>query len=68
MSIKAGLDTHEAGVDDLDAVAVAQPHLAVHLHHAPDGVVRLTQVQQVVVPAKYKIILQLLCSKYKLRK
>ncbi len=52
MSIKAGLDTHEAGVDDLDAVAVAEPDLAVHLHHAPDGVVRLTQVQQVVVPTE----------------
>ena len=42
MSVEAGLNTHEARVEDLDPVPVAQPDLAVHLHHAPDGVVRLT--------------------------
>ena len=50
MSVQRDLDTHELGVDDMDPVPVAQPDLGVDLDHAADGVVRLAQVQQVVVP------------------
>ena len=50
MSVQRDLDTHELGVDDMDPVPVSQPDLGVDLDHATDGVVRLAQVQQVVVP------------------
>ena len=50
MGIKCSLDTHHLGVDNMDPVTIAQPHLAVDLDHAPDGVVGSPQVQQVVVP------------------
>ncbi len=47
--VEALLHRHGLGVDDEDAVAVSAPHLVVHLDHGPDGVVRLAQVQEVVV-------------------
>ena len=50
VSIEGDFNRHELWVDDVDPVAVAEPHLGVHLHHAPDAVVRPAQVQQVVVP------------------
>lgn len=40
---------HGLGLDDVDLVPVAAPHLVVHHTHTADGVVRPTQVQQVVV-------------------
>ena len=50
VSIEGDFNRHELWVDDVDPVAVAEPHLGVHLHHAPDAVVRLAQVKQVVIP------------------
>ena len=50
MGVECDLDTHELGVDHVDPVPVAEPDLGVDLDHAADGVVRLAQVQQVVVP------------------
>ena len=49
MSVEGDFDGHELRVNDVDSVSVAKPDLGVHLHHAPDAVVRLAQVQQVVV-------------------
>lgn len=45
----AYLDFHGLGLDDVDLVAVAAPHLVVHHSHAADGVVGAAQVQQVVI-------------------
>lgn len=40
---------HSFGLDDVDLVPVAAPHFIMHHRHAADGVMRTTQVQQVVV-------------------
>ena len=50
MSIKSSLYTHHLRVHNMDPVTVSEPDLAVYLDHAPDGVVRPPEVQQVVVP------------------
>ena len=47
--VQRALHTHEPRVQDVDPVPVAQPDLAVDLHHGPDGVVGPAEVQQVVV-------------------
>lgn len=43
------LDLHRLGLDDVHLVLVAAPDTVVHDGHAADGVVRVAQVQQVVV-------------------
>lgn len=49
MCVEGDFDGHELWVDDVDPVSVAKPHLGVDLHHAPDAVMGLAQVEQVVV-------------------
>lgn len=40
---------HGFGLDDIDLVSVAAPHLVVDYSHAADGVVGAAQIQEVVV-------------------
>jgi len=46
---EAHLNLHALGLDDVDLVLVAAPHLVVDHGHATDGVVGAAQVHQVVV-------------------
>lgn len=43
------LDLHALGLDDVDFVLVATPHLIVDHGHAADRMMRPTQIHEVVV-------------------
>lgn len=45
----AYLYPHGFGLDDIDLISVATPHLVMDYRHAADGVVGPPQIQQVVV-------------------
>lgn len=45
----AHLDLHALGLDDVDLVLVAAPHLVVDHGHTADGVMRSTEVHEVIV-------------------